>query len=140
MILLDTNVISEMMKPDGDAKARRWLDSYAETDFYIATPVIAELRYGLALLAEGRKKAALTKACDIIEDDIFAGRILAFDQRAAHAFASLRAKRQTAGRPLAVMDGMIASIATAHAMTIASRNVDDFAGLDLPIVNPFEAN
>ncbi|MBM3564220.1 MAG: type II toxin-antitoxin system VapC family toxin [Alphaproteobacteria bacterium] len=137
MILLDTNVVSEMMKPTGDVKARRWVDSHAEIDFYIATPVIAELRFGLALLPSGRKKDALTRACQTIEEEIFAGRILAFDQRAAHAFARLRAKRQTLGKPLAVMDAMVAGIASAHAMTLATRNVADFVDLDLTVVNPF---
>lgn len=137
MILLDTNVVSEMMKPTGDAKARRWVDSHAEIDFYIATPVIAELRFGLALLPSGRKKDALTKACQTIEEEIFAGRILAFDQRAAHAFARLRVKRQIIGKPLAVMDAMVAGIASAHAMTLATRNVADFVDLELAVVNPF---
>ncbi len=139
MILLDTNVVSEMMKPTGDEKARRWVDSRAEIDFYIATPVIAELRFGLAVLPSGRKKDALTKACQIIEDEIFAGRILTFDQRAAHAFALLRAKRQALGKPLNVMDALVASIANAHAMTLATRNVADFVDLDIAVVNPFEA-
>jgi predicted nucleic acid-binding protein len=139
MILLDTNVVSELMKPTGDATARRWVDSRAEIDFYIATPVIAELRFGLALLPSGRKKEALARACDTIEDEIFAGRILTFDQRAAHAFARLRAKRQALGKPLAVMDALVASIASAHAMTLATRNVADFVELDIAVVNPFEA-
>jgi predicted nucleic acid-binding protein len=137
MILLDTNIVSEMIKPTGDANVRRWIDSYAELDFFIAAPIIAELRFGLALLPEGRKRDALSKACDTIEDEIFAGRILAFDQRAAHAFARLRARRKMLGKPLAVMDAMVASIASAHAMTLATRNIADFADLDLALVNPF---
>lgn len=139
MILLDTNIIVEMIKPTGDANVRRWMDSYAELDFFIGAPIVAELRFGLALLPEGRKKEALTKACDALEDEIFAGRILAFDQRAAHAFARLRARRKMLGKPLAVMDAMVASIASAHAMTLATRNVADFADLDIPLINPFEA-
>ncbi|MEF3367291.1 type II toxin-antitoxin system VapC family toxin [Methylocystis sp. 9N] len=137
MILLDTNVVSEMMKPTGDAKARGWMDSHAEIDFYLATPIIAELRFGLALLPSGRKKEALTRACQSIEEEIFAGRILPFDQRAAHAFARLRAKRQTLGKPLNVMDAIVASVASAHAMTLATRNVADFGDLELVVVNPF---
>ncbi|MGJ0533368.1 MAG: type II toxin-antitoxin system VapC family toxin [Methylocystis sp.] len=139
MILLDTNIVSEMMKPTGDGNVRRWMDSYSELDFFIATPVIAELRFGLALLPEGRNKEALTRACDTIEAEIFAGRIFTFDQRAAHAFARLRAKRQALGKPLNVMDALVASIASAHAMTLATRNVADFVDLDIAVVNPFEA-
>ncbi|MFZ3179670.1 MAG: type II toxin-antitoxin system VapC family toxin [Methylocystis silviterrae] len=139
MILLDTNIVSEMMKPMGDGNIRRWMDSYSEVDFFIATPVIAELRFGLALLPDGRKKEALTRACDTIEAEIFAGQILTFDQRAAHAFARLRAKRQALGKLLNVMDALVASIASAHAMTLATRNVADFVDLDIAVVNPFEA-
>ncbi|MBG0803383.1 type II toxin-antitoxin system VapC family toxin [Methylocystis sp. H4A] len=139
MILLDTNIVSEMMKPTGDGNVRRWMDSYSEVDFFIATPVIAELRFGLALLPDGRKKEALTRACDTIEAEIFAGQILTFDQRAAHAFARLRGKRQALGKPLNVMDALVASIASAHAMTLATRNVADFVDLDIAVVNPFEA-
>lgn len=138
MILLDTNIVSEMIKPTGDANVRRWMDSYAELDFFIGAPIVAELRFGLALLPDGRKKQALGKACDAIEDEIFAGRILSFDQRAAHAFARLRAKRNMLGRPLNVMDALVASIASAHAMTLATRNVADFDELDIPLINPFE--
>ena len=139
MILLDTNILSETMKPGGDTRVQRWLDSFAQTDFFLATPVIAELRFGLALLPEGRRKEALAKACDAIEYELFAGRILSFDLRAAHAFAMLRARRRLLGKPLPVMDGMVASIAQAHAMTLATRNVADYTDLGLPIVNPFEA-
>jgi predicted nucleic acid-binding protein len=138
MILLDTNIVSEMIKPTGDANVRHWMDSFAELDFFIGAPIVAELRFGLALLPDGRKKDALTRACNTIEDQIFAGRVLPFDQRAAHAFARLRAKRKMLGRPLAVMDAMVAGIASAHAMTLATRNVADFADLDIAVVNPFE--
>ncbi|MGJ0622305.1 MAG: type II toxin-antitoxin system VapC family toxin [Methylocystis sp.] len=137
MILLDTNIVSEMIKPTGDANVRRWMDSFADIDFFIGAPIVAELRFGLALLPEGRKKEALTRAFDTIENEIFAGRILAFDQRAAHAFGRLRAKRQARGRPLNVMDALVASIASAHAMTLATRNVADFDDLELVVVNPF---
>lgn len=137
MILLDATIVYEMIKPTGDANARRWMDSYAELDFFIATPIIAELRFGLALLPDGRKKEALTTACDTLEDEIFAGRILPFDQRAAHAFARLRAKRRMLGKPLNVMDALVASIASAHAMTLATRNVANFVDLDLALINPF---
>lgn len=139
MILLDTNIVSELMKPTGDAAVLRWVDTFAEIDIFIATPVIAELRFGLALLPDGRKKGALTKACARIEDEIFPGRILTFDLRAAHQFARLRAKRQALGKPISAMDAVIAAIAAAHAMTLATRNVGDFIDLDIPLVNPFEA-
>ncbi len=77
------------------------------------------------------------KASERIENEMFPGRILVFDQLAAHHFGRLRARRRAAGRHLRTMDGMIAAIAAAHAMTLATRNVADFEGLDIPLVDPF---
>jgi predicted nucleic acid-binding protein len=91
----------------------------------------------MELLAQGRKKDLLLKAYVFLEEEMFAGRILVFDQRAAHHFSRLRARRRAAGKPLRTMDGMIAAIASAHSMTLATRNIADFEGLDIPLVDPF---
>jgi hypothetical protein len=76
-------------------------------------------------------------ACERLEAETFAGRILPFDHRAAHCYAELRATRRSTGKPMSVMDAMIAAIALAHAMTLATRNVRDFEGLGVPLVDPF---
>jgi predicted nucleic acid-binding protein len=137
MILLDTNVISETMEPHRERRIENWLDKFAKKDFFLCTPVLAELRQGIELLAYGKMKSALSNAYDRIENEMFSGRILVFDQRAAHHFGRMRARRRTAGKPLRTMDGMIAAIAAAHSMTLATRNVADFEGLDIPLVDPF---
>lgn len=137
MILLDTNVVSEFIKTNPDARVLSWLDNRVTMDCYICAPVIAELRYGAAALPDGKRKNALVASLDTVENDEFAARILEFDRRAAHCYAELRAKREKAGKPISVMDAMIAAIALAHAMTLATRNVRDFEGLGVPLVDPF---
>ena len=139
MILLDTNIISETLRPRPDARVLRWLDGRAKMDFWLCTPVIAELRYGAAILPEGRRRDALFAAWDRLEDDKFAGRILTFDRLAARHYAELSARRRALGKSIASMDAMIAAIASAHSMTLATRNIQDFVGLGIPLVNPFEA-
>lgn len=137
MILLDTNVVSQAMKPDGDMAVCAWLDAQPKTDLYLCAPVLAELRYGAVNLPNGKKKDFLLAACDHIENKSFAGRILTFDRFAAHFYAEFRAKRRREGRSIAEMDMAIAAIASAHAMTLATRNVCDFEGLGIPLVDPF---
>lgn len=139
MILLDTNVISQAMKPNGNSSVRSWLSSRAKSDLFICAPVLAELRYGAEILPPGRKREAFFKACEVIELEKFSGRILPFDQLAAHHFARLRAIRKTAGEPLPVMDGVIASIAAPHAMTLATGNTKHFQDLGIPLIDPFTA-
>lgn len=139
MILLDTNVISETLRPRPDARVLGWLDVRARSDFWLCTPVIAELRFGAAILPEGRKRDALTAAWERLETDKFAGRILSFDRQAARHYAEISARRRALGRPIATMDAMIAAIASAHAMTLATRNIQDFEGLDIPLADPFAA-
>jgi toxin FitB len=137
VILLDTNVISEIMRPNGEKNARRWLDAQPTWSIYISTPVLAELRFGLELLAPGTRRERLEQAYDRITTELFAGRILAFDRSAATYFGKLRADRRKAGKPIGTMDALIAAIAMANATTLATRNTADFEGLGLPLVNPF---
>jgi hypothetical protein len=137
MILLDTNIVSEFMKISPDMRVMAWLNARAKVDFHLCTPVVAEIRYGVAQLPDGKRKDNLLVACERLEAETFAGRTLAFDRRAAHGYAELRAKRRGIGKPISVMDAMIAAIALAHAMTLATRNVGDFEGLGVPLVDPF---
>jgi toxin FitB len=138
VILLDTNVVSALMRPEGRSNAVRWLDSQRPASVYISTIVLAELRFGLELLEPGRKQMALERAYERIETELFAGRILSFDQHAAVRFGKLRANRRKAGKPIAILDALIAAVALANTMTLATRNTIDFEGLGLPLVNPFE--
>jgi toxin FitB len=138
VILLDTNVISEIMRSEGRASGIQWLDSQPSGSVYISTLVLAELRFGLELLEPGRKREVLQKAYERIATDLFADRILTFDRNAAVRFGKLRVARRKSGRPIATMDALIAAVALANAMTLATRNTTDFEGIGLPLVSPFE--
>ena len=138
MILLDTNVISEILRPSGSETARRWLDAQPTRSVYICAPVIGELRYGLELLEPGARRTRLERAYERIPAELFVDRILAFDRVAAEYFGRLRAARRKAGKPINAMDALIAAIAAANSMTLATRNTRDFEGLGLPLVNPFD--
>lgn len=137
MILLDTNVISETLRAQVSPHVQRWMDRQTPGDLYLCAPVIAELRFGAARLAPGKKRTALEALFDRYEQDIFAGRILPFDTLAAHFYAGVRATRQTQGRPIQPMDALIAAIARANGAKLATRNTGDFDGLDIVLVNPF---
>ena len=138
MIMLDTNIVSETMRVVVDANTQAWLDRQNAASLYLSWPVIAELRYGVDRMAAGRKQTMLAAALDRIEYHTFAGRILSLDQAAAHAYAAIRTMRHRAGRPMHPMDALIAAIALANSMTLATRNTRDFEGAGLALVNPFE--
>jgi len=139
MIVLDTNVISETMrrKPDGTVVA--WLDNQPPNDLYLCTPVLAEIFYGISRLEQSERKVALLRGCREMVSQVFEGRILAFDLSAAEIYGSLVATRERAGRPISVMDALIAAIARSQRAILATRNVSDFAGTGLELVNPFGA-
>lgn len=137
MILLDTNIVSEMMKPAPQSSVVTWLDEQDETSLFICAPVLAELRYGVELLPGGKRRNELGKVIDQIENDVFRGRILPFEQTAASQYAKIAAARRQRGRPLNQMDGLIAAIALSHDAVLCTRDEDGFAGLGLKVVNPF---
>jgi predicted nucleic acid-binding protein len=137
MILLDTNVVSEATRVQPDPRVREWLDEQSAQDLYLCTPVLAELRYGIERLPSGRKRSLLEETLSELEEQGFRDRILPLDRDAAHEFGRLVAKRERLGRPIKTMDALIAGIALVHRATIATRDVSDFEGLDLSLVNPF---
>ena len=139
MILLDTNVVSAAVVNDNNASVSSWMNGQDEGLLFICAPVLAELRYGAQLLPDGRRKARISAIYDEVEQRLFAGRILPFDAAAAHQYAIARASRQRAGRPMQPMDTLIAAIALANSMTLATRNTKDFEDLGLTLINPFEA-
>jgi predicted nucleic acid-binding protein len=137
VILLDTNVISELMRSSPSETVLAWLDAQRDDDCFLCAPVVAELRYGVAILPEGRRRRALATSLDRIENEEFGDRILPFDRGAARRSAEIRAKRKALGKPMSATDAAIAAIASVHAMTLATRNVRDFEGLELALVDPF---
>jgi predicted nucleic acid-binding protein len=138
MILLDTNVVSDTYQPDPNLSVRSWLAAQRPAELFICAPVLAELRYGAERLPEGGRRRRLEGWISKLEDDGFLGRILPFDQGAAIEFGRIFHRRKIAGRPIGIMDALIAAIARANGAAVATRDVNDFRDLDFEVINPFE--
>ena len=139
MIILDTNVISELLRPAPEPKVEHWLSAQDGLNVYLTSISEAELRYGLAIMGNGKRRAALVDAVDRILREDLAGRILPFDSDAAQSYATIAAARRAAGRPIAQADCQIASIAHARGATVATRNTPDFEGCEIDLINPWTA-
>lgn len=138
MYLLDTNILSELMRPKPNRDVIRWLDQQFSNDLYISSITIAEIHLGIALLPDGKRKKTLRLAADFALQD-FAENQLNFSEKSAVEYANIVAKRIKVGRPISVEDAQIASIALANKANLVTRNVNDFDRIDgLNIVNPFE--
>lgn len=138
MILLDTNIVSETWRPQPSPVVRAWLDAQAADQLFLCTPVLAELLFGAERLVAGSKKDRLIARIAKLQAG-FEDRILAFDIDAAAAFGRIAAQREQAGRRMEPLDAMIAAIAVAHGMKVATRDTSDFADIGLDVINPFEA-
>ena len=137
MTILDTNVISELVRREPSPVVLRNLRRLPSSDLYTTAITEAEIRFGLAILPRGRKHTALRDQLELIIEEEFAGRILPFDSPAADAYATLVAGRRSAGQPISVFDGQIAAIALIHEATLATRNLRDFRGLELLLLDPW---
>jgi predicted nucleic acid-binding protein len=138
MIVLDTNVLSEAMRLEPADSVKRWMGAQPATDLFTTAICEAEMRYGIALMPAGRRRAALEQSVAGIFAKQFAGRVLAFDSTAAAAFAEIAAARQRSGRPIEPVDAQIAAIARVHNAAVATRNADDFANCGIEVINPWE--
>jgi len=138
MILVDTNIVSEAMKLQPDRAVTAWVNAQAWDSLYLCTPVLAELRYGIERLARGRRKNLLAAGLDRVENELYHGRILSFDQAAAVNYGRLTVNREQQGRRMEQMDALIAAIALTHGAIVATRGVRDFADLGLEVINPFD--
>ena len=136
MILLDTNVISEAMKPAPDDTVRAWLDEQAAETLYLSSVTIAELLYGIGALPAGKRKDRLTEALDGVME-LFANRILPFDITAAQRYADLAVKARTAGKGFPTPDGYIAAIAASRGFTVATRDTSAFDAAGVAVINPW---
>ena len=136
MIILDTNVVSETMRPDPSTNVRGWLDAQPSEDLFLCVPVLAELHYGVEGLPTGTRRKRLERAIQLVEE-AFANRILPLDQAAAREYGKIVAQRDRIGRATGTMDGLIAAIAKAHGATIATRDVHGFDDVGLIVVDPF---
>lgn len=137
MIVLDTNVMSEAFGGRGNDRVFDWLDRQDCGDLYLTSITIAELVHGAELLPDGKRKQTFRNRIDDIASE-YQGRRLAFGDEAAYIYDYISAKRKNAGHAIETKDAQIAAICLFHGATLATRNVRDFEGLDLRLVNPFE--
>ena len=138
MIILDTNILSELMRSQPDKLVLHWIGTYKATDLFITALTKAEILYGLELLSQGKRRTALKQAARSMFDIDFAQRILPFDADAAQQFAIIAAKRKKIGRPISQIDAQIAAISRFHNASLATRNVSDFEECGIEIINPWE--
>jgi hypothetical protein len=139
MIVLDTNVVSEAMKPTGHPSVRAWLDQQVAETLYLTAISLAELLVGVEVLPEGKRKLGLAGALTELIERLFESRILPFDQEAARAFAPLVGRARAAGHAIAYADGQIAAIASLHGFSVATRDIRPFVATGLRIINPWES-
>ena len=138
MIVLDTNIISELLRPAPNKQVEAWLSAQDGENVYFTTVGEAELQYGLALLPAGKRRNALSKAVEEILDEAFQDRILAFDRAAARAYAVIAATRRGAGRPISQFDCQIAAITRTNEAILATRNTGDFDGCGIRLIDPWK--
>jgi toxin FitB len=138
MIVVDTNVVSEPIKPEASPAVVAWLDRQVTETLYLTSTSLAELLVGVEAMPAGRRKEAFQQALTEIVAKLFESRILSFDEQAAVRYASLVARARAAGRQIAVADGQIAAIAAVHGFAVATRDVEPFRAAGVPVINPWE--
>jgi predicted nucleic acid-binding protein len=139
MIVLDTNVVSEVWRDRSHPNLQQWFERQDSAPLFLCMPVIAELSYGASRTLMRDKSLRYVKALQSMIDGSYRRRVLPFDLKSALKFGEVVAGRERIGRPIGPLDAMIAAICLVHGATLATRNVRDFEGLDLKLVNPFEA-
>lgn len=139
MIVLDTNVISEPLKPRADPVVIRWLDAQDPETLYLTAVNLAEVLIGIALLPAGKRKRGMELGAQSLLAKLFANRLLSFDREAAIALSLLGSRAAAKGYPISVADCQIASIAAVHGFTVATRDTAPFLAAGVPIVNPWES-
>ena len=137
MIILDTNVLSEVLKAAPEGRVIAWLKGRPRLSLFTTTVTRGEMLYGIRLLPEGRRREALWQAALAIFNEDFAQRVLAFDDDAADAYADIGASRRAAGRPISQFDAMIAGISRSRGSSLATRNSRDFEGCGIEVVDPW---
>ncbi len=138
MIILDTNVVSEVMSRKPAAVLVDWFDSQVPATLFLSTITLAEITFGIRILPEGRRRAELSDALGRVLR-LFEDRILPFDTRSAEVFGDLAARAQAAGRGFPVPDGYIAAIAAARGFSVATRDDSAFTAAGLTVINPWSS-
>ncbi|MCA9630967.1 MAG: type II toxin-antitoxin system VapC family toxin [Myxococcales bacterium] len=137
MILLDTNVLSALMRREADPGVVAWLDAQPPESIWTTAVTVFEIRFGLEILADGRRRKALEEAFARALEEDFDGRVLPFDQTAAEAAAIIAARQSEAGRPIEIRDVQIAGITAARKATLATRNTRHFEGTGITLIDPW---
>lgn len=138
LTILDTNVVSEPMRPSPSAIVLAWLSKRPDGGhFYVTTITVAEILFGIELLPKGKRQDKMLAQAEATFAEDFAGRILPFDELAARAFPETAAARRARGRPISEFDAQIAAIARSRGATLATRNIADFEGCGVRLVNPW---
>ena len=139
MIILDTNVISEILRHQATSSVTQWFDAQPPAGLYLCAPVLAELEYGVRRMPPSARQEEISRRIAVMAAEVFRGRILPFDAPAAIEYGRVAAEREARGRPVTVMDAMIAAIARSNNAILATRNVADFEQTGIDVLNPFAA-
>ena len=139
MIVIDTNVLSEALKPLPSPTVLSWLATQEPTSVFTTAITQAEVLYGVELLKPGRRRTRLLAVVENLFSEDFEGQILPFDEDAARAYARIVVAREKSGRPISQFDAMIAAIAHCHRAAVATRDTSDFEGCGVQVVNPWAA-
>ena len=138
MIVLDTNVISALMRREPEEPVVKWLDAQPAASVWITAITVMEIRFGLQTMPKGRRQDALISAFEMMLKSMIEGRIASFDAEAGIQAAELMAQRKRKGRPAEVRDTMIAGIVLANRATLATRNTQHFEDLPVTVINPWK--
>ena len=139
MILLDTNAVSEPLRPAPDARVIEWIDAQRLETLFLSAITVAELRAGVGLLPAGKRRAGLQQSLETRVLPLFAGRVLPFDFGCTQAYAELMSKARASGLAIASADGCIAAIAAANGLAVATRDTGPFEAAGVAVINPWQA-
>ncbi len=138
MILLDTNVISEVVKVTPSANVLKWLNDQSSSVVHVSTVTVGEIEYGLRILPDGRRRLMLKEKFERFIALAFAQRVLEYDEAAARLYGEIMGLRKELGRPMSVPDGQIAALARCHGLSVATRNTRNFEECGVDLLNPFD--
>jgi len=139
MIVLDTNVLSELMRLEPAMEVMGWIDGRPSNELWLSSITVAEIMYGIGRLPDGQRKHNLAQAAVAMFNEDFADRILSFDAEAATHYAEIVIARERSGRPISMADAQIAAICRSHSVVLATRNGKDFENTGIDLINPWLA-
>ena len=139
MVVIDTNIVSELMRAEPSAEVLVWMDARPPRELFVTAVTEAEVRTGIALLPEGKRRRGLAEACERAFGSLFAGRVLPFDSDAARFYAEIVTARRVLGLPVSQAGGQIGAIARSRGMAVATRNIRDFQNTGVDVFDPWDS-